>query len=90
MKNVCGDIIVERFDWPKIRRGLQFPFLTVYNSPADYPGKFVARVFDLDKATKFVFLAGSYVELADKMPAQQMTRMVRHPSDDPAIVEVWV
>ena len=50
MKN--RDIIIDRFDWPKIRRGLQFPLLTVYNSPKDYPGKFVARVFDLNKATK--------------------------------------
>lgn len=88
MKN--RDIIIDRFDWPKIRRGLQFPLLTVYNSPKDYPGKFVARVFDLNRATKFVFLAGSYVELVDRIPIQQMTRTVRHPSDDPAIVEVWI
>lgn len=88
MKN--RDIIIDRFDWPKIRRGLQFPFLTVYNSPADYPGKFVARVFDLNKATKFVFLADSYMELADKMSAQKLTRMDRNQQDDPAIVEVWI
>ena len=64
--------------------------IVVYRNPKDYPGKFVARLFDADQATRFIFLADSYVELVDKLPVQQLVRMARHPTDDPAIVEVWM
>jgi transglutaminase-like putative cysteine protease len=84
------DIIVERFDWPVIRPHSIIPMVVVYRNPKDYPGKFVARLFDADRATRFIFLADSYVELVDKLPVQQLVRMARHPTDDPAIVEVWM
>ena len=90
MKNQNRDIIVERFDWPVIRPHSIIPVVAVYKSPKDYPDKYVARVFDLDRPTRFVFVADTYQELLDKLPVQQLVRMARHPTDDPAIVEVWM
>ena len=90
MKNRSSDIIMERFDWPVIRPHSIVPVIVVYKSPKDYPGKYAARLFDLDAPTRLVFVADTYVELIDRLPVQQMTRMARHPSDDPAIVEVWM
>ena len=90
MKNRSSDILVERFDWPVIRPHSIVPVIVVYKSPKDYPGKYAARLFDLDAPTRLVFVADTYVELIDRLPVQQMTRMARHPSDDPAIVEVWM
>ena len=84
------DIIVERFDWPVIRPHSIIPVVVVYRSPRDYQGKFVARLFDADRPTRFIFLADSYVELVDKLPVQQLVRTDRNPADDPAIVEVWM
>ena len=88
MKN--RDIIIDRFDWPVIRPHSIVPVIVVYKSPNDYPGKYVARLFDLDMPTRLVFVADSYVELTDRIPVQQLTRMDRNQQDDPAIVEVWM
>ena len=90
MKSQNSDIIVERFDWPVIRPHSIIPVVAVYKSPKDYPDKYVARVFDLDRPTRFVFVADTYQELLDKIPVQQLTRMDRDPKDGPAIVEVWM
>ena len=90
MKNRNRDIVVERFDWPVIRPHSIVPVVTVYKSPKDYPGKYVARLFDLDMPTRFVFVADTYQELLDKIPVQQLARLDRDEKDDPAIVEVWM
>ena len=90
MKKTSNDIIVERFDWPVIRPHSIVPVIAVYKSPKDYPDKYVARLFDLDMPTRFVFVADTYQELIDRIPVQQLTRMDRDVRDDPAIVEVWM
>lgn len=90
MKNQNRDIIVGVFDWPVLRPRNICLVLAVYKSPKDYPDQYVARVFDADKPTRLVFVADTYRELVDRIPIQQLTRLDRHPEDDPAIVEVWV
>ena len=60
MKKTSNDIILERFDWPVIRPHSLIPVITVYRSPKEYPGKYVARLFDLDRPTRFVFVADTY------------------------------
>lgn len=90
MKKANNDIVLERFDWPVIRPHSIIPVVAIYKSPKDYPDKYVARLFDLDRPTRFVFVADSYMELLDKIPVQQLTRMEKDPRDDPVIVEVWM
>ena len=47
-----NDITVERFNGAQIRRTVKAPIVCVYNGPTDYPGQFVARLWDLDKPTR--------------------------------------
>ena len=49
-----NDITVERFNLAQIRRTVKAPIICVYKSPADYPGQFVARLWDLDKPTRYI------------------------------------
>ena len=90
MKSGNNDIVLSRFDWPVIRPHSIIPVVAVYKSPKDYPDKYVARLFDLDRPTRFVFVADTYQELLDKIPVQQLTRMDRNPGDDLVIMEVWM
>ena len=76
-----NDITVERFNGAQIRRTVKAPIVCVYNGPTDYPGQFVARLWDLDKPTRYIVVAA--------IP-EDMIRFHRDQSDDPCIVESWI
>jgi hypothetical protein len=66
---------------------------TIYQSPADHPGKFVVRAYDATSAGPVVRAES---EVCDTL-AQARTRvpcglywMNRNPVDDPTIVETWL
>jgi hypothetical protein len=71
-----------------------FELWTVYDRPRDFPHTFVAR--------RFVITAGhisptdDYIVCADverirtELIKRGYARLVRHPQDDPKIIEVWV
>ena len=70
---------------------------TVYYSTLDFPGKYVARRFELDKPTHDHFASDDIESVrswikqqATKHPQGMPYRMNRQSGDDPAIVEVWV
>jgi hypothetical protein len=62
---------------------------TVYVSPRDYPGKFVARAFELDRPTDRVLVADSLADIRELLPPG-LTRLARATGDDPVIVETWL
>ncbi len=62
---------------------------TIYVSPVDYPGKFVARRFALDQPTSEVILANTLDEVRSLLP-QGLTCVGRSIHDEPQIVETWV
>lgn len=62
---------------------------TVYDSPMDLPGRFVARKWVLDRPTNERLQDKTLDGLRDKLP-QGLTRMDRSPQDDPKIVETWI
>jgi hypothetical protein len=68
---------------------------TIYDSPRDYPGLFVARLFlicigELEPVgTGKVFLAETLEGVRNQLPPG-LYRMPRDPSDEPAIVESWL
>jgi hypothetical protein len=37
-------------------QGMRMPIITVYYSPLDFPGMYVARLFDIEKPTKYYAL----------------------------------
>lgn len=66
---------------------------TVYNSPADYPGLFVARKFLIVEGnscpTVTVLTAPSLDGLREQLP-HGLTWMPRYEQDHPCIVECWL
>lgn len=61
---------------------------TVYESPIDLPGRFVARKWLLDRPTNELLQDKTLDGLREKLP-QGLMRMERSPQDDPKIVETW-
>lgn len=69
--------------------GFHLPIWTVYQSPVDYPGKFVARLFIWDKPTAKVLIAPSLEALRALLP-NGLSCLARSPADAPGIVETWL
>lgn len=71
----------------------EFSLWTVYASPRDYPGKFVARRWAIRQgqavATDSVRVADTLADVRAALP-RGMHRIVRAPVDDACIVESWV
>lgn len=84
------DHIISRFDYGRLVKQTAVPIITVYKNPTDYPGKYVARVFDLERPTNMAAVADTYEDLLEAIPTGMMVRMERNPKDDPVIVETWV
>ena len=61
---------------------------TVYDSPIDLPGSFVACKFLLDQPTNDLLQDKTLEGLRAKLPPGLM-RLDRSPQDDPRIVETW-
>lgn len=60
----------------------------VYDSPADFPGQFVARKWLNDAATSEVLQADSLQALRELLPAG-LYCLPRSQEDDAVIVESW-
>lgn len=70
-------------------RQFTMPIITVYDKPLDYPTKFVARLYDLQKATEFAVIADSLEEIRKTIPGW-MVKMDRDMSDVKSIVEIYI
>lgn len=84
-----SDITVEQFNLAQIRRTVKAPIICIYESPADYPGQFVARLWDLDKPTRYIVVADMLEAVRAAIP-EDMIRFRRDQNDDPCIVESWI
>ena len=62
---------------------------TVYDSPIDLPGRFVARKWVLDQPTNELLQDKTLDGLRCYLP-YGLTRLDRSPQDDPKIVETWI
>ena len=85
-----NDHIVNRFDYARLLKQTTIPIITVYDHPKDYPDKFVARVWDVNRPTNLAAVADTYEELLQAIPVHQMTRMEPSEKDDPVIRETWI
>jgi endonuclease V-like protein UPF0215 family len=83
------DKVVRSFDLNSLMQITRLPLICVYNNPSDYPGKYVARVWDVDRPTNLVAIADSLEEIREAKPPEMMI-MDRMPNDDPVIVETWI
>lgn len=84
-----NDKILSAFRWEQIKAAAKVPLICVYDNPADYPGKYVARLWDLQQPTGFVVVADSLEEVRAAIP-DGMVQLARLGKDDPVIVETWI
>jgi hypothetical protein len=68
---------------------------TVYDNPTDYPGKFVARRFDVDgsgpKPTASIIIMEDLEALRDVLQFELgLVKLMRNEGDEPQIVETWL
>ena len=69
---------------------------TIYKSPLDYPGKYVARRFLLDKPTNDRYIdenldtVRQWVKYKIELSGTSPYRIERNVSDEPHILESWV
>lgn len=70
---------------------LKLPLIAVYAHPEDYPGNYVARVYDVDVPTNTVIVKESLEEIeADIQENTGKVFLKRRKEDVPALVGVWV
>lgn len=62
---------------------------TIYDSPIDLPGRFVARKWVLDKPTTELLRDETLQGVRAKLP-RGLFCMPRSTEDDPKIVETWM
>ena len=80
------DFVVNKFDLE--RASVTFPIICVYDSPDDYPGKTVARLWNMGTVTRIVAIADDVDSIRAKIP-DGMVFIPRHPNDNPVIIETW-
>ena len=63
---------------------------TIYKSPSDYPGKFIARPYSVRRNALFRYhLAAGDIDRLRHMLPPGLVRFDRHPEDEEQIVETW-
>jgi len=87
------DILVDSFaDDLNLRTVSNLPMISIYFNPKDFPGKYVARVFDIRPgavhATRYIMVDENLEEMRRSIPTG-FSCMNRTPEDDPELLEVW-
>lgn len=62
----------------------------IYDHPKDFPNEFVARKYDLDLPTDTLIQAPTLSHLQETFIKMGLTKIPRHPNDDPCITESWI
>lgn len=84
-----ADITVQEFSEALTRKMTSLPLITIYHGPDDYPDKYVARLWDLDRPTRYVAVAESLEKIQETVP-KNMLLLGRRPEDDPCVLEAYV
>jgi len=76
------------------RTGDNLPMITIYNSPSDYVGKYVARIFIVERGARlnslsFALVADSLEQIRAELP-EGLHCTPSSPEDEPHIVETWL
>ena len=70
---------------------LQMPIIAVYKDQKDYPGYYVARVFDVNRTTNIIMAKKDFLELQRDIGKHTgMIWLHRTPQDDPALMGTWI
>lgn len=80
---------MKAFDFAELRRKTRLPIIVIFRSPKVYPGKYVARVFDLNVPTMLAVTADTLEEIRGCVP-EGMHRVPRSELDAEGVVESWI
>jgi hypothetical protein len=89
------DIIVDSFiNDLDLREMTTMPIITIYkNTTRDYPGKYVARLFDIRPGevqfTRYIMLSDNLNKIRQQIP-HNMTMFMPQENDDPVVLETWI
>lgn len=85
------DQVITQFNMRLIRAVMPqgAPMIVVYEDPKDYPGLFVARLFDGRKSTHLIALADTLEDIREAKP-ERMRIVKRIEQDSLQIVEAWL
>lgn len=85
------DQVITQFNMRLIRAVMPqgAPMIVVYEDPKDYPGLFVARLFDGRKSTHLIALADTLEDIREAKP-ERMRIVKRIEQDILQIVEAWL
>lgn len=88
------DILVDSFiDDVDIHSLSDFPLISIYKSPLDYPNQYVARIFDIQPGrvniTRYIMLCDNLETLRKAIPLE-FIKLDRKADDEPDVVEVWL
>lgn len=90
LKDRSISVIVDNFHgvnwWEKCK---VFPLFTVYYDTKDYPGKYVARLFDGQQPTRLLVVTDTLEAVREAIPPM-FYRVPREPGDEPKILEAWL
>ena len=75
--------------WSVVVKDLLFPMVTIYENPADYKGKFVARIFDRNKPTRVITVKDTLEEVREILP-DHLVKIMPSKDDHEAIKEIWI
>lgn len=91
MQNDAKDIVLDSFiDFNFAWYVSNLPIICVYYNPTDYPGKYVARVFDVTTPSRYVLVKDTLIEVRKAIPKNRFQRFARNDEDDPTIVESYL
>ena len=83
-------VIVDNFHGVNWREKVKvLPVFTVFYNPKDFPGKYVARLFDGKAPLRLLAVKETLEEIRAAIPPDYV-RFERSAEDDPVIVEVWM
>ena len=85
------DQVITQFDMGLIRAIMPqgAPMIVIYEDPKDYPGLFVARLFDGRKSTHLIAIADTLEDIREVIP-ESMRKAKRVARDGYQIVETWL
>lgn len=71
--------------------GLKVPFIAVYQHPENFPEKYVARIYELDKPTDTLMVKDTLEEIEEDIRENtRMTFIPRGTEDVLSLVGVWM
>lgn len=89
MRGLVFDTVLNNFSEINIREQTCLPIIAIYKHPRDYPGQYVARLWDIDKPTHYIVLNDNIDSLRQIKPLW-MTILMPTERDDPVLVETWL